>query len=103
DPAGGVAEGQTFIGRTNVTTDANGKASLSAKINTSLTGGQIVTAPATNTTADPSSPAGSVNLFNTSEFSAGSTVLTAAERFVQALYQNELGRSGSLPELDFWV
>jgi hypothetical protein len=29
--------------------------------------------------------------------------LTAGERFVQALYLDELGRPGSLPELDSWV
>jgi len=31
------------------------------------------------------------------------TVLTAQERFVQALYLDELGRAGALVELDFWV
>src|SRR5262249_22088220 len=43
----------------------------SAIFNVAVPNENVVTATATNTTADPSSPAGSVRLFNTSEFSVG--------------------------------
>jgi CSLREA domain-containing protein len=66
--ASGFGEGQTFIGSANTTTDASGNASFIA--NTSpVAPGQSVTATATNTTADLSAQPGSVNVFNTSEFS----------------------------------
>ncbi|HEV3084681.1 MAG TPA: DUF4214 domain-containing protein, partial [Gemmataceae bacterium] len=58
DPAGGIAEGQTFIGSTDVVTDFTGKASFSVLLNIGLGQGQLVTATAT----DPNG--------NTSEFSA---------------------------------
>jgi hypothetical protein len=58
DPMNGIAEGQTFLTRQTVTTDATGKASFSVTVATTLTKGQTVTATAT----DPAS--------NTSEFSA---------------------------------
>src|SRR5262249_4262571 len=69
DPLGGAAEGQTFIGATSVTTDGSGVGSFSAIFNVAVPSENVITATATNTTADPSSPADSVNLFNTSEFS----------------------------------
>jgi CSLREA domain-containing protein len=70
DPAGGIPEGQTFLGATKVTTDAHGTASFAVTLSATVTPGQLITATATNLTPDPSAPAGSVNLFNTSEFSA---------------------------------
>lgn len=66
--ASGSGEGQTLIGFANTTTDGAGNASFSANVAT-VTPGQSVTATATNTTADPSTPAGSVNLYSTSQFS----------------------------------
>jgi CSLREA domain-containing protein len=84
DPLGLPAEGQTFLGATNVTTNGGGTASFAPTFNVNLTTSQSVTATATNLTADPSSQAGAVNTFNTSEFSAGlvfqasTTALTAS-------------------------
>jgi streptogramin lyase len=62
DPLGGVAEGQTFIGFANVTTNASGTVSFAPTFNVSLSPGQVVTADATDPTG------------NTSEFSAGLVV-----------------------------
>jgi CSLREA domain-containing protein len=70
DPLGGPAEGQTFLGATNVTTNASGQASFSVTLAASVQPGQLITADATNLTPDPSAQAGAVNVFNTSEFSA---------------------------------
>src|SRR5262249_41435720 len=95
DPLGLPAEGQSFLGATNVTTDAAGKASFSVTLNVTPNVRQLITADATNTTADPSAQSGAVNLFNTSEFSA-SIGFTAQQQFVQALYLDELGRAGDL-------
>jgi CSLREA domain-containing protein len=95
DPIGLPAEGQTFLGATSVTTDATGKASFSVTLNVSLNVHQLITADATNTTADPSAQAGAVNLFNTSEFSP-SIGFGAQQKFVEALYVEELGRTGDL-------
>src|SRR5262249_52566339 len=75
DPLGLPAEGQTFLGATNVTTNASGTASFSVMFNTSVAANQVFTATATNLTADPSAQAGAVNVFNTSEFSPGVTAL----------------------------
>jgi CSLREA domain-containing protein len=66
--ASGFGEGQTLIGATTAMTDGAGAASFSANT-ANVSPGQSVTATATNTSADPSTPAGSVNIFNTSEFS----------------------------------
>lgn len=71
DSLGGAAEGQTFLGSTNVTTNGSGVASFSATLAVTVPAADFITATATNTTADPSSLAGSANLFNTSEFSLG--------------------------------
>ena len=61
-------EGQTFLGSTNILTDLSGNASFIVMLPTvPIT--DFITATATNVTADPSSPAGSVSLYNTSEFS----------------------------------
>jgi CSLREA domain-containing protein len=62
DPQGGNPEGQTFLGFTNVTTNASGQATFSVTLNANVTGGQTITATAT----DPSG--------NTSEFSLGLTI-----------------------------
>jgi hypothetical protein len=70
---GGSGQGQTFLGSAETTTDAAGDASFTANVSP-LSPGQIVTATATNTSPDPSSQPGSVNVFNTSEFSACMTV-----------------------------
>jgi CSLREA domain-containing protein len=72
DPSG-FGEGQTLIGSASTTTNGSGNASFSASV-TPLAPAQIVTATAINTTADPSSQPGSVNVFNTSPFSACFTV-----------------------------
>src|SRR5262249_59185481 len=72
DP-GGSGEGQTFLGSADTTTNGSGNASFIASV-PPLSPGQILTATATNTTADPSAQPGSVNTFNTSEFSACFTV-----------------------------
>jgi hypothetical protein len=66
--ASGFGEGQTFIGFANTATDASGNASFSATASP-VSPGQSLTATATNTSADPSAQPGSVNIFNTSEFS----------------------------------
>gem|GEM_PF-441485 len=54
----GNGEGQTFLGSTNVTTDASGNATINTTLGVSVAMGQLITATATD-------PAG-----NTSEFSA---------------------------------
>jgi hypothetical protein len=75
DPAGGLPEGQSFLGSTNVTTNSSGKASFSVTFNANVHSGQILTATATNLTTDPSSQAGNTfTTFNTSEFSPGLTI-----------------------------
>jgi hypothetical protein len=66
--AGGFGEGQTLIGSTTATTDVSGNASFSATT-ANVGPGQSVTATATNTSPDPSTPPGSVKLFDTSQFS----------------------------------
>jgi hypothetical protein len=71
--AGGSGQGQTLAGAANATTDGSGNATFSANV-TPLAPGQILTATATNTTADPSSQPGSVKVFNTSPFSTCFTV-----------------------------
>jgi CSLREA domain-containing protein len=74
DPLNGVAEGQTFLGAVNVTSNNSGSSSFTFTAPTAVKPGQIVTATATNLTNDPSSQAGSVKIFNTSEFSAGISI-----------------------------
>jgi hypothetical protein len=71
DPMGLPAEGQIGILSTTVMTDASGKASFSLVSNYPATPGQSFTATATTQSADPSVPAGSSNLYNTSEYSPG--------------------------------
>src|SRR5262249_1322485 len=71
DPLGQPAEGQTFLGAVNATTNASGTVSFSPTINVGLQPGQIVTATATNLTPDPMAQAGAVAVFNPSEFSPG--------------------------------
>jgi hypothetical protein len=75
DPGGGAAEGQTFIGATNVATNGAGVGSISAMLNVAVPIANVITATATNMTADPSSQSGAVNVFNTSEFSAAITTV----------------------------
>ncbi len=65
------------MGAANVTTDGNGKTTISTMVNSNPAPGQLITATATNITTDPSTPPGSVSLFNTSEFSAPVTVALA--------------------------
>jgi CSLREA domain-containing protein len=74
DPLNGVPEGQAFLGSQDVNTDGTGTAAFTFTVGVALAPGQVVTATATNTTPDPSSPAGAVNVRNTSEFSDGLTV-----------------------------
>jgi hypothetical protein len=66
DPLGLAAEGQQFIGFTNVTTDGNGDASFSVSFNVPVATGRIITTTATD------------SIGNTSEFSAGIVVPTQA-------------------------
>jgi uncharacterized repeat protein (TIGR01451 family) len=54
----GFGEGQTFLGSTNVTTDASGNASFNQTVPVAVPAGQVIAATATNTTTN-----------NTSEFS----------------------------------
>ena len=72
--SGGAGEGEELLGSASTTTDGSGNASFTANVSPTLTPGQIITATTTNTTADPSTPAGSVNLYNTSQFSTCFTV-----------------------------
>ncbi|HET6251089.1 MAG TPA: hypothetical protein VFE47_25605 [Tepidisphaeraceae bacterium] len=65
DPLGLPAEGQQFIGFTNVTTDANGNASFNVSVPVPVANGRLITATATDPTG------------NTSEFSAGLVLNTA--------------------------
>jgi hypothetical protein len=58
DPAGGIAEGQQFLGFVNATTDGSGNASFSVVLNVPVAIGRLVTATATDSVG------------NTSEFSA---------------------------------
>jgi hypothetical protein len=65
----GSGSGRILLGSVNTTTNASGNAAFSANV-TPLAPGQVVTATATNLTADPSSQPSSVNVFNTSPFSS---------------------------------
>jgi hypothetical protein len=65
----GSGEGQQFLGFANVTTDGSGNASFSTTVAVVVPSTRSVTATATNTSSDPSTPAGSVSVGNTSEFS----------------------------------
>ena len=58
DPAGGIAEGQEFIGFANVTTDGSGNATIDSTLSGAVAAGRTVTATATD------------GIGNTSEFSA---------------------------------
>jgi uncharacterized repeat protein (TIGR01451 family) len=70
---------------------------------TSGTGSANTTGSLSNT-ASITAPSG-ISDPNLSNNTATNTVmtLTADEHFVQGLYQNKLGRTGALAELDFWV
>ena len=92
DPAGGVTEGQTFLGATTVTTNVSSHASFDVTLTATVSAAQLITATATNTTPDISSPAGSVNIFNTSEFSAAIFAGSANQLFVIKVYKDLLGR-----------
>jgi CSLREA domain-containing protein len=72
DPRGS-GEGQTLVGSADTTTDGSGNASFTANVSP-LSPGEIVTATATNTTADASAQPGSVNVFDTSQYSTCFTV-----------------------------
>jgi CSLREA domain-containing protein len=74
DPLNGVEEGQNFLGAATVTSNSLGSASFTFTAPTAVKPGQIVTATATNLTADLSSQAGANNVFNTSEISAGISI-----------------------------
>jgi CSLREA domain-containing protein len=66
---GGHGQGQTLVGSGSFTTSNAGNTNVTLSVKP-LTPGQIVTATATNTTADPTVPGGSANLYDTSEFSS---------------------------------
>jgi hypothetical protein len=103
DPSGSHPEGQTFLGATDVSTDASGKASFSVTLNLPVAVGRFLTATATNTTADPSSQAGAVNVFNTSEFSPGLFVGSANQAFLFKVYRDLLGRPVDAVGLTGWT
>jgi CSLREA domain-containing protein len=88
--SGAIAEGQNFLGATNVTTGASGHASFKVSLAAMLGGQTIITATATNLTADPLAQAGAVNVFNTSEFSAP----ISTKRLIAAAAD-----AGNLPEV----
>ena len=76
NPAGDIfanGQGETFLGRTMVTTNGSGIASFSPTLSTAITDGQIITATAT----DPSG--------NTSEFSVGIEADEIAPMLVSAI------------------
>jgi CSLREA domain-containing protein len=68
----GCAGGKTFIGLANATAGPS-TTNFSVQVKP-LAPGQIITATATNTSADPTVPLGSTNLLDTSEFSKCFTV-----------------------------
>ncbi len=72
----------------------------------SVVGGNLQRVNYTNVTTTNINNAGSDNTIsgpNTADRTNAFTDLTAPERFVQALYLDELGRAGSLSELEGWV
>jgi CSLREA domain-containing protein len=79
DPLGLPAEGQTFLGFADVTTDAGGTAAINTAFNTRVAPGRTITATATD-------PAG-----NTSEFSAGVAVRSAVVVAPAALPGGQVG------------
>jgi CSLREA domain-containing protein len=90
--SGGHYEGQNFLGATNVTTNAAGQASFLVTLNVPVAVGRFLTATATNLTPDPSSQAGAVNVFNTSELSPALFVGNANQAFVFKVFRDLLGR-----------
>ncbi len=54
DPSG-FGEGETFVGQTNVTTNAGGTTTFSFTTSTPVAGGRVITATATNITTDDTS------------------------------------------------
>ncbi|HTK75955.1 MAG TPA: Calx-beta domain-containing protein [Gemmataceae bacterium] len=81
DPAGGIPEGQEFLGFVDVTTDASGHASFSPTLGVPVAAGRVVTATATDGTG------------NTSEFSAPRTVVSLPTLSVNDVKLTE-GNSG---------
>lgn len=79
----GFGEGQTSLGTVSVTTNAQGSGSFTFSSATPVNVGSAITATATE-----------FLLNNTSEFSAAFGLGTPQQKFVQALYQDVLGRSG---------
>jgi hypothetical protein len=80
DPLKGNPEGQTLIGTITLTTNAAGTASFSQTFNANVNTSQVITADATNLTADPSVLAGSDALYDTSEFSVGTPVTSGTSK-----------------------
>ena len=86
DPAGGIAEGQQFLGFVNATTNAGGVANFTATLSGTLAAGRVVTATATDgigNTSEFSAPKGvagplavSINDVSTTEGSSGTKDLT---------------------------
>jgi CSLREA domain-containing protein len=92
DPLGGIPEGQELIAAAKVTTNAAGTVPFSFAFPANVAAGQIVTADATNLTADPSSQPGAINVFNTSELSPGVFIGTQNQLFVIKAFRDLLGR-----------
>jgi hypothetical protein len=95
----------TFDGGTGGTFDLQA-AGLAVGVNSAgfNVGGQLVTF--TGVAATHINNAGAVNTFagpDTADRATAFTGLNAQERFVQALYLDELGRPGARAELDGWV
>ncbi|HEX7471092.1 MAG TPA: right-handed parallel beta-helix repeat-containing protein [Verrucomicrobiae bacterium] len=88
--AAGIAEGQTFLGSTNVTTDASGDATFNAV---------FATVPATNllVTATATDAAG-----NTSEFSAGIAITTTGVATPSLAIAQASGEAGASTTTVTW-
>src|SRR5262249_10643452 len=96
----------TFTGRAGVDILDLQAAGLAAGVNSAgfNVGGQVVNF--TGVEGTHINDAGAVNTFagpDTADRDAAFAGLTPQERFVQALYLDELGRPGATVELDDWV
>jgi parallel beta-helix repeat protein len=104
DPLHLPAEGQFFLGFTNVTTNSSGTATINATLPVHVKPGQVVTATATSITADPSAPSGQPQSGNTSEFSPAVAITGDLDAFfVSKVYQDLLHRTVDSAGLSLWT